>query len=267
MNSTAICIQGINLAKRLTGVPYDAYVPCNLTGIRISALMLTRYNLKWRSYGYYKEFLIPSGVIEEPYARKLVLVYQNLANWSSLYYPLPGYTYLTPVLGILSYDAYDLYAKNVPELDILALEDPITIKFHNVQPAPQGSLPKCVYFYSNNLVEFRHVIDGNICLTRILGHFAIVTEVKIAPSRPPTPDEIAPSPSPTAHHDNNHQKMWTFSLLFIVFCLSGILFVIVKKYRLWETRRSFGDSAAIIEPLLGNIEAPLPLEAQTRPLS
>nr|XP_016507505.1 PREDICTED: uncharacterized protein LOC107825190 [Nicotiana tabacum] len=345
-----------------TGVPYDAYVPCNLPGIKISALMLTRYSLKWRSYGYYKEFLIPSGVIEEPYARKLVLVYQNLANWSSFYYPLPGYTYLTPLLGILAYDAYDLYAKNVPELDILASEDPITIKFHNVQPAPQGSLPKCVYFYSNNLVEFGDVTDGNICLTRIQGHFAIVTEVKVAPSPPPsapspspasdkiapspsptaggiapspspttdniapspsptddgiasspspttdniapspsptddgiasspsptaggiapspsptaggiapspspTADGIAPSPSPTAD-DHNHQKFnskaWTISSLFLIFGLLGILVVIVKKYRLFEIRERL---AGVVEPLLENTEAPLPLEAPTRLLT
>ncbi|OIT00988.1 hypothetical protein A4A49_14958 [Nicotiana attenuata] len=322
-----------------TGVPYDAYVPCNLTGIKISALMLTRYSLKWRSYGYYKEFLIPYGVIEEPYARKLVLVYQNLANWSSFYYPLPGYTYLTPLLGILAYDAYDLYAKNVPELDILALKDPITIRFPYVQPAPEGSLPKCVYFYSNNLVEFRDVIDGNICETRIQGHFAIVAVVKVAPSPPPpapspspttdniapspspttdniapspfTPDKIAPSPSPTADgiapsppptadgiapspsptaggiapsssptaggiapspsptaDDHNHQKfnskMWTISSLSIICALSGILVVIVKKYRLLEIRERL---AGVVEPLLENTEAPLPLGAPTRPLS
>ncbi|XP_033511221.1 uncharacterized protein [Nicotiana tomentosiformis] len=296
-----------------TGVPYDAYVPCNLTGIRISALMLRRHNLKRKIYGYYREFFIPSGIIEEPYARKLVLVYQNLANWSSFYYPLPCYTYLTPLLGILAYDAYDLYAKNVPELDILALKDPITIRFPYVQPAPEGSLLKCVYFYPNNWVEFRDVTDGNICLTRIQGHFAIVAEVKVAPCPPPTApspspaaggiapspsptaggitpspsptaggiapspsptaDGIAPSPSPTADgiapspsptaDDHNHQqfnsKMWTISSVFLIFALSGILVVIVKQFRLLEIRQRLHDSAAVVEPLLENTEAPLPL--------
>ncbi|XP_059311481.1 uncharacterized protein LOC132063066 [Lycium ferocissimum] len=252
-----------------TGVPYDAYVPSNLTGIKISALMLTRYSLKWRVYGWFKEFVIPSGIVEDPYVRKLVLVYQNLANWSSFYYPLPGYTYLTPVLGILAYDAYDLYAKNLPELDILALEDPITIRFPYVQPAPEGSLPKCVYFYLNNWVEFGDVIDGNICETRIQGHFSIVTEVKVAPSPSPAAYEIAPSPSPTAD-ENNHQKinskMWRISMVFLVFAISGILIVLVRKCGLLEIRQRLDDSAAIVEPLLVNTEVPLPVEAPTRPL-
>ncbi|MCD9561115.1 hypothetical protein HAX54_020077 [Datura stramonium] len=253
-----------------TGVPYDAYVPSNLTGIKLSAIMLTRYSLKWRVYGCYKQFFIPSGIIEEPYVKKLVLVYQSLANWSSFYYPLPGYTYLTPVLGILAYDAYDLYAKNLPELDILALEDPITIRFPNVQPAPEGSFPKCVYFYSNNLVEFGNVTDGNICETRIQGHFSIVAEAKVAPSPSPSAHVIAPSPSPTAD-ENNHQniinsKMWMISLVFLLFLLPGILFVIVKKLGLLEIRQKSHDSAAVVEPLLGKTEVPLPLDAPTRPL-
>ncbi|KAF3627822.1 putative succinate dehydrogenase [ubiquinone] iron-sulfur subunit 3, mitochondrial-like [Capsicum annuum] len=283
-----------------TGVPYDAYVPSNLMGIKVSAVILKRHTLKRRVYGYYKEFFIPSGIIVEPYVKKLVLVYQNLGNWSSFYYPLPGYIYLTPVLGILAYDANDLYATNLPELDILALEDPITIRFPFVQPAPEGSFPKCAYFYSNNFVKFGHVTDGNICETRIQGHYSIVAEVKASPSPPPSAHEIspspsasaheiapspspsaheiAPSPSPSAHEiapsppptadDNNHQninsKMWTISSVFLFFALLGILFVIVKKSGLLEIKQRLYDSAAVVQPLLGNTE--VPLEAPTRPL-
>ncbi|KAF3681433.1 putative succinate dehydrogenase [ubiquinone] iron-sulfur subunit 3, mitochondrial-like [Capsicum annuum] len=252
-----------------TGVPYDAYVPSNLMGIKVSAMILKRHTLKRRVYGYYKEFFIPSGIIVEPYVKKLVLVYQNLGNWSSFYYPLPGYTHLAPVLGILAYDANDLYATNLPELDILALEDPITIWFPNVQPAPEGSFPKCVCFYSNDLVEFGDVKDGNTCETRIQGHFSIVAEVKAAPSPSPTPsaNEIAPSPSPTADendHQNIYSKMWAISLVFLFFALKGILFVIVKKSGLLEIKQRLYDSAAVVQPLLRNTA--VPLEAPIRPL-
>ncbi|CAN4099693.1 unnamed protein product [Withania somnifera] len=262
-----------------TGAPYDASVPSNLAGIKISAMICTTHHLKRRVYSYYKEFFIPSGIIEEPYAKKLVLVYQNLGNWSSFYYPLPGYTYLAPVLGILAYDAHDLYAKNLPELDILALKDPITIRFPYVQPPPEGSLPKCVYFYSNNLVQFGHVTDGNICETRIQGHFSIVTEVKIAPSPSPCANEITPSPSPSANEiapsphtadENNHRKinskMWTISSVLLFFALMGILFVIVKWFGLLEVRQMLHDSAVVVEPLFGNTEVSLSLDAPTRPL-
>uniref|UniRef100_A0A3Q7GTY7 Uncharacterized protein n=1 Tax=Solanum lycopersicum TaxID=4081 RepID=A0A3Q7GTY7_SOLLC len=181
------------------GVPYDAYVPSSLTGVKVSAMILKTRSLKRKVCGYYKNFFIPSGIIEEPYVKKLVLVYQNLANWSSFYYPLPGYTYLAPVFGILAYDAHNLYAKFLRDLDIQALEDPISIKFPYVQLAPEGSFPKCVYFYSNNFVQFGHVKDGNICETRMQGHFSIVAEVKVAPSPPPTANDTAPSPAPSAY--------------------------------------------------------------------
>ncbi|XP_009796180.1 uncharacterized protein [Nicotiana sylvestris] len=265
--------KALRFPETKTGTPYNGSVPSNLSGIRISALMLKRDSLKWRGYGYYNEFFIPTVVIEEPYVEDLVLVYQNIGDyWSSYYYSLPGYTYLAPVLGILAYDASNLYATNLPELDILAMDDPITIKFPYVQPAPEGSLPKCVYFYSNNLVEFGDVTDGNICETRIQGHFAIVVEVSVAPSPSPAADEIAPSFPPTPHDDNNdHQKnkseIWIISLVvFLVFALFGILFVIVKRFGLLEKRQRLYDSAEIVEPLLGNTEVTLPLEAPSRPL-
>ncbi|XP_016446155.1 uncharacterized protein LOC107771319 [Nicotiana tabacum] len=262
--------KALRLPETKTGTVYNGSVPSNLSGIRISALMLRRDSLKWRGYGYYNDFFIPTVVIEEPYAEDLVLVYQNIGDWSSYYYSLPGYTYLVPVLGILAYDASDLYATNLPELDILAMEDPITIKFPYVQPAPEGSLPKCVYFYSNNLVEFGDVTDGNICETRIQGHFAIVAEVSVAPSPSPAADEMAPSLPPTPHDNNDHQnnksEIWIISLVFLVFALFGILFVIVKKFGLLEKRQRLYDSAEIVEPFLRNTEVTLPLEAPSRPL-
>ncbi|KAK4370281.1 hypothetical protein RND71_009756 [Anisodus tanguticus] len=82
-------------------------------------------------------------------------------------------------------------------------------------------------------VEFGDVIDGK---TRIQGHFSIVAEVK-----------VAPSPSP-------------------VLSISGILIVLVRKFGFLEIRQRLDDSVVIVEPLLGNTEVPLPVEAPIRPL-
>lgn len=77
----------------------------------------------------FKEFEIPKGVRDEPHVERLVWVYQNLGNWSKVYYPLSGYTYLAPVLGLLAYDASDLIAKNLPELSIRATGEPYPLNF------------------------------------------------------------------------------------------------------------------------------------------
>ncbi|TXG65781.1 hypothetical protein EZV62_007056 [Acer yangbiense] len=70
---------------------YNGYVPSNLTGMKIAAMRLRSGSLRTRGVKIYKEFGIPIGVTES-YVERLVLVYQNLGNWSKTYYPLPGYT-------------------------------------------------------------------------------------------------------------------------------------------------------------------------------
>lgn len=159
-----------------TGVAYDGAVPSNLTGIKISAMRLVRGSLKARGVSRYKEFEIPTGVIETPYVKRLVLVYQNLGNWSELYYPLPSFTYLAPVLGLLVYNASNLSATNLPELNIVASQNPIMVDFSNMGQGPSGSTPKCVWFNLQGSVNFSNMSLGNKCSTTQQGHFSVVVE-------------------------------------------------------------------------------------------
>ncbi|MFS7997159.1 hypothetical protein Hanom_Chr12g01138431 [Helianthus anomalus] len=165
------------LAAPMMGSP-----PANLSGIQISALRLRSGSLFTRGVRQYKQFSIPVGVIGTPYVERLVLVYQNLGNWSTTYYPLPPrYMYLAPVLGLLAYDASNLSATNLEELDIHASEDPISIEFTQVQPVRDA---QCVWFDLDGRTNFTKVVSGNKCLTYEQGHFSIVVE------------STAPSPAP-----------------------------------------------------------------------
>lgn len=79
----------------------------------------------------------------QPYVERLALVYQNLGNWSLFYHPLPSYNYLALVVGLLAYDASNLSATNLPELDVrVSLDMPISIKFPDVKSVPDGSTAK-----------------------------------------------------------------------------------------------------------------------------
>ncbi|KAG2686246.1 hypothetical protein I3760_10G167200 [Carya illinoinensis] len=173
-----------------TGIPYDGIVPSNFTGIKITAVRFRSGSLHRRGFKMYKEFRIPIGVIEQPYVKRLVLVYQNLGNWSMVYYPLPGYTYLTPVLGLLAYSASNLSATGLPELNVTATGDPILIRFPDVKSPPHGAVTKCVLFDLHGYHNFSNVASGNTCSTIQQGHFSIVVE-SIAPSTQP----ISPTPS------------------------------------------------------------------------
>ncbi|XAR55710.1 hypothetical protein NMG60_11035885 [Bertholletia excelsa] len=171
-----------------TGTVYDGHPPSNLTGIQVSAMRLRSGSLRRKGVGY-KEFQIPEGVIEGPYVERLVLVYQNLGNWSTSYYRLPGYIYVAPVLGLLAYDASNLSAKNLHELHIMASGKPISIEFSDLKQVPDGSVPECVAIGLDGSANFSNVVTGNICSTFQQGHFSIVAK-SIAPS----PAPISPSP-------------------------------------------------------------------------
>lgn len=188
------------LVKPKTGTIYDAtsQLPSNLTGVKVAALRLRSGSLRRRGVPGYNEFEIPKGVIEKPYVKRLVLVYQNLGNWSKKYYPLPNYTYLAPVLGLLAYNGSNLSATNLRTLNVNASADPIKVKFLDVKAPPLGAVPRCVWFDLQGSSNFSNVTGGNTCSTSTQGHFSIVVESPILPSPPPAPAPAPVLPVPSA---------------------------------------------------------------------
>lgn len=252
-----------------TGIVYDGKVPSNLTGISVAALRLRSGSLRRKGVEAYKEFRIPVGVVEQPYVKRLVLVYHNLGNWSSSYYPLPGYTFLAPVLGLLAYDATDLSASNLSELDFRASADPISIKFSGVQSARFGPEPKCVYFGVDGSVGFDNVVGGNTCLTTNQGHFSIVAESLVAP---------APSPSGGGgggiRGGKGRKREWIIGGSVIggvaLVAFLAVLFVCVKRCRNRKKMRRMEEAAEVGVPLpmarVGYTKAPVAMETRTKPL-
>ncbi|OIT00987.1 hypothetical protein A4A49_14959 [Nicotiana attenuata] len=249
-----------------TGIPYNGNVPSNFSGIKVGALRLRSGSMRRRGVSRYEEFHIPIGVLEQPYVERLVLVYHNLANWSSLYYPLPGYTYLTPVLGILSYDASNLSAKNLPELDIRASEKPILVNFSSVKPMPMA---KCVYFNLDGAVEFDNVISGNICKTTKQGHFAIVVEFTAAE---PEPDSGGSGSSSNGKSDD--RKKWVIfgsvvggfvALVFLVLLIACVN-KCDKQKRIGKMEEAAERGVPLLMTRVGNTKAPVASQTRTRPL-
>ncbi|KAK4782771.1 hypothetical protein SAY86_007145 [Trapa natans] len=176
-----------------TGIPYDVTAPLNLTGITISAMRLRTGSLRNRGVQSYKGFEIPRGLSVNPYVERLVLVYQNLGNWSTSYYGLPGYTYLTPVIGLLAYDAVNLSATNLQELNVRLTGNPLLIHFSDAKSAPPGFTPKCVWINLSGSVNFSSPISGSTCSAADQGHFSMAVE-SIAPAQIP----MSPAPAPTS---------------------------------------------------------------------
>jgi hypothetical protein len=183
------------LTKPRTGIIYDAPVPSNLSGMKVEAVRLKSGSL-WNRGMLYKEFQIPSGVLEQVYVQRLVLVYQNLGNWSSLYYNKPGFDLVAPVLGLLAYDASNLSAINPQELQIVATKQPISIRFPEVR---EGLTPICISFYSNGSVSLSNASSSNVCSTNYQGHFSLIVESPVPPPTPspaPVPEYTSPAQPP-----------------------------------------------------------------------
>ncbi|KAL6139049.1 hypothetical protein ACLB2K_064326 [Fragaria x ananassa] len=258
-----------------TGVPYDAQVPSNLTGVQIAALRLRSGSL-YRRGVMYKEFEFPVGVNESPYVERLVLVYQNLHNWSVVFYPLPGYSYLAPVLGLLAYDAINLSAKRLPYLDIKATDDPIKIKFQDVKPNPDGGVVKCVTYNLDGSVNLSDVGSGNTCLAVQQGHFSIVVEsIAPAPSPVTTPNNGSP-PTPTPGSrgkKKSKSKTWIIvgSVLGGLALLALLAFLVlwVHKYRerkhLEEMEKVADSGEALHMTTVGDTKAPSAMVTRTQP--
>lgn len=258
-----------------TGIRYDGNIPLNLTGINISAMRLRSGSLRTRGVTMYKEFEIPKGVVVTPYVERLVLVYQNLGNWSSVYYPLPGYAYLAPVLGLLPYDASNLSAKNLPELHINASDEPILIKFQGVTSVPAGSVAKCVWFDLDGSPNFSNVVSGNTCSTAQEGHFGLVVE-STAP--PPAGEETPPPPGglprPSAREKGGNSKVWIIvgSVVggFAFLVLLAFLVLWLRKFKHRKKMQQMEKAAEVGEALhmtsVGNTKAPAAMVTRTQPV-
>lgn len=262
-----------------TGVPFDGTVPSNLTGIKITAMRLRSGSLWKRGVDSYKEFVIPPGIIESPYVERLVLVYENLGNWSMQYYPLSGYTYLAPVLGLLAYDASNLSATGLAELDFKASSDhPISIKFTDVKSAPDGSVPKCVWFDLHGLVNFSNVSTGNVCSALQQGHYSIVVEsIPGSPPLPPSPESSLQPPSQVIPSGGG-KKIGTKFGIIVGSVLGGLLLLTVlaflvvcahrykEKKKMYEMEKAAEVGEALHMTPVGETKAPAATVTRTQPM-
>ncbi|KAL0716950.1 hypothetical protein Bca4012_066272 [Brassica carinata] len=253
-----------------TGILYDATtVPSNLTGIKLSAMRLRSGSLRKHGVSSLKEFTIPTGVIVKPYVTRLVLVYQNLANYSHLYYPLSGYDYVAPVLGLLAYDAKNLSAVNLPELELTASNDPIRIGFTDLERIPQGSSAKCVSFDSQGKASFKDSVQpGNTCETDRQGHFSVVVK------------SVASAPSPSEGRRKKKESSEDSSRTWIIvgsvvggLILLGLLLFLVlrcrhykKDEKIREMERAGETGEALRMTQVGETRAPTATTTRTQPM-
>ncbi|KAG8093507.1 hypothetical protein GUJ93_ZPchr0012g21067 [Zizania palustris] len=262
-------------ARPHTGIVYNATVPGNLTGVAVSALRLRSGSLRRKGFSDYFEFSVPTGVIVQPYVERVVVVYHNLGNWSDYHYPLPGYTYLVPVLGLLVYDAANLSAVGLQELSFVASGSPVSIDFSNVREVMAGSpAPRCVWFDLDGKPQFQDLEANNVCSTYRRGHFSIVVNSsEIAPS-PPHPVIVSPPIATDGGRSKGSSKGWKIAVSVVgsviaLAMLASLLMCLVrykrdKKLQLMERNAEVGETLRMAQ--VGRGQAPLAFGTRTQPV-
>ncbi|RLM69045.1 uncharacterized protein C2845_PM17G00190 [Panicum miliaceum] len=258
-----------------TGIVYNATLPANLTGIAVSAVRLRSGSLRRKGFADYFEFGIPTGVVVQPHVERVVLVYHNLGSSSDHYYPLPGYAYLAPVLGLLAYDAANLSAVGLQELNIVASGSPISVTFSNVRAVPSGSAPpRCVVFDLNGVPQFRDLEATNLCSTFRQGHISIVVNSSEVAPAPAPPGAIAP-PVPTPGGQNKgNSKAWKIAISVVGAAVAlGLLAALLlclarykrdKKLEVMERNAEVGETLRMTQ--VGRTQAPVALGTRTQPV-
>jgi hypothetical protein len=246
-----------------TGILHTVHLPANFSGIRVDMVRFRCGSL--HRYGaQVREFHLDVGVTVHPCVERVMLVRQNLgSNWSSLYYAnydLSGYQLVSPVLGLLAYDAgTNVNFSNSFELGILAGEKPIRVDFSNTTKVSnmQGIMPYCASFESDGKVTLANQVSPYVCVATRHGHFGLVVET--------------PGPGQLSRKISRWKVVVGSSVgatlgVFLLGLLLVALFVKVKKKsRMQEMERRAYEEEALQVSMVGHVRAPTASVTRTLP--
>ncbi|CAL9029922.1 unnamed protein product [Prunus brigantina] len=248
-----------------TGVLHTVNLPANFSGIVVDTARFRCGSL--RRYGaQVKEFHLDLGVSVHPCAERVMIVTQNLGyNWSSIYYAnydLSGYQLVSPILGLLAYNAgTDVNFSNPFELGIEAAEKPIRIDFRNITRVNNelGTRPLCASFEGAGKVALAKEASPYICIAKRHGHFGLVIE----------------KPSPVELNKSKRVSPWKVAVgssvgsalgVFLLGLLLVAMFVRVKKRsRMEEMERRAYEEEALQVSMVGHVRAPTASGTRTTP--
>ncbi|XP_022147172.1 uncharacterized protein LOC111016185 [Momordica charantia] len=165
-----------SVPKPRTGLVYNITLTSNFSGVQVSYIRLRSasfwvrgVNLSWVS--------IPPRVTLVPFVKRIAIVFENLGNWSSIFYQVPGYTLVAPVIGFTVYDSSSnatTLGKRKLHLHIMG-GGQILVKFHHkVEFGDKGIVPQCVKFGAGGVFQLKNMTGPSLCSATDHGHFSLV---------------------------------------------------------------------------------------------
>ncbi|KAI4372206.1 hypothetical protein MLD38_010470 [Melastoma candidum] len=246
-----------------TGMVHSVSLPQNLSGIRADMVKYRCGSLR-RHGARLKEFRLAAGVTVTPCADRVMVIRQFLEqNWSTVYYSnydLSDYQLISPVLGLLAYNA-----GSPSEIGISAGEIPITVNFSSPltealagQNQRPGIVPLCAIFGSDGKLTLSNMVTLSpyLCLASGSGHFGLVMEL------PP----VQAGRKESAWKVAIGSSIGTALGIVLLGLLLVALFVKAKKRSKREEmeRRAYEEEALQVS-MVGNMRAPMAATTRTVP--
>ncbi|GFP86686.1 hypothetical protein PHJA_000812400 [Phtheirospermum japonicum] len=152
-----------------TGTLYNTILPKNVSGIKVSFLRLRSRTL-WQKGANFSNFIIPPKTRPVLHVKRILIVYHNLGNWSSLYYNVSGYAHKP---GHRVFNASNLDLSKLIELNN-TLGKPVSVEFQNSTLATNRRR-FCASFGSFGKFTLTEMsFSDNVCYSENEGHFSIV---------------------------------------------------------------------------------------------
>lgn len=241
-----------------TGVVYNISLPANFSGIEVSIVRL-RSSSFWVRGSNLTPFQIPPRIIPMPFSKRLAILSENLQNWSSNYYQVPGYRLVSPVVGFMVLDASNSSGIGNQQLNLRANGNPILVSFSPAELELRTSKlsMRCVEFGPHGSVSFSNMTSLNGCVARSQGHFALVIP--------------APAP-PQKKKEARFWKWWVIGFtggFMVLVSVSLIVFgayKAVKRQRIKEMEKESEKGVSFDTVWIGSSKMPSASTIRTQPI-
>lgn len=176
-----------------SGVLYDNIsLPEKFSDVQVSVVRMRSSGL-WLRGANFSFFDVPPRTLPRPFSRRIIIVYQNLANLSSVYYNVPNYTFVAPVVGLLAYDSHFSFngtgnnnISSTSSIELKPMKDLILIRFSQILLIPAATYNqvtrKCVRLDTNGDVQFSNLTETDSCIALGGGHFSVVEPIQPPPN-------------------------------------------------------------------------------------
>ncbi|XP_017639212.1 uncharacterized protein LOC108480658 isoform X2 [Gossypium arboreum] len=174
-----------------------------------------------------------------------------------------GYQLVSPVLGLLAYNAGTDVSSGTPfEVGILARENnPIKINFSNVitntTSSRRGIRPLCASFGGDGKVRLKNQVSPNVCVATRHGHFGLLIEL---PPSMPVRKRIRTWKLAVGSSIGAALGAFLLGLLLV-----SMLVKVKKKARMEELERRAYEEEALQVSMVGHFRAPTASVTRTTP--